>query len=177
MSCIITNAVSLPCRSVGGVSPEGVFIGAWQSPGANDMTIGLTSSGAIDSFSGATVSFYQMAQDVEIASLTSKPVVNLENGTAYDEITLTFNIYNFTQETQNLINAIKNGRFRVIVSGNNGLWYFLGYTNPVNLTDGTAGIGKALSDMNGASFTMVCKDPVGIKQIVSGAQNTVLVYA
>lgn len=169
MSCLLTAGVSLPCRSVGGVSPEGVFIGAWQTPGPNAMVIGLTANGAINSFTGATVSFYQIAQDIEIASLTTKPTVSIENGTAFDEITLSFTVFNFNQATQNLINTIKNGRFRAIVVGNDGNKYFLGYSNPVNLTDAAAGIGKALGDMNGVSFTLTAKEALGVLQVEDAA--------
>jgi hypothetical protein len=177
MSCILTSGLCLPCRTVGGVASEGVFIGEWQCPGPNAMVIGLTANGSIDSFSGATVSFYQIAQDIEIASLTSKPTVSIENGTAYDEITLTFNVYNFSQATQNIINTIKNGRFRAMVVGNDGNRYFLGYSNPVNLTDSAAGIGKALGDMNGASFTLTAKEQLGILQVSDAAFASIAVYA
>lgn len=176
-SCLLTAGIGLGCRSVGGVSGEGVFIGTYQSPGSNGMVIGLTANGSITSFTGATVSFYQIVQDLEVAGLTVKPTVSTENGTAYNEITLTFTIFNFSQSVQNTINTIMNGRFRAIVVGNDGRKYFLGYTNPVNLTDASGGLGKALGDMNGAMFTMTAKEPLGLLEVSDSAFNTVAVYA
>lgn len=176
-SCLLTAGISLGCRSVGGVSGEGVFIGTYQSPGPNGMVIGLTANGSITSFTGATVSFYQIVQDLEVSSLVSKPTVSIENGTAYDEITLTFTIFNFSQSAQNTINTIKNGRFQAIVVGNDNRKYFLGYSNPVNLTEASAGIGKMLGDLNGATFTMTAKEPLGILEVSQSAFDTVAVFA
>jgi hypothetical protein len=177
MACVITSGINLPCRNVGGVAPEGIFIGQWQCPGANAMTIGLTSSGEISSFSGATVSFYQFCQDIEIASLSETGVVSIENGTAYNEITLTFTVFNFDQTTQNLFTSLMNGRWRVLVRSNSGNWYFLGFSNPVNVSDATGGINKMLGDLNGVTFTMTAKEALGILQVTDSAAQSVISYA
>jgi uncharacterized protein with von Willebrand factor type A (vWA) domain len=177
MACLLTAGVSLPCRTVGGVASTGVFIGTWQTPGSSAMTIGLTANGSISSFTGATVSFFQIAQDIEVGSLTTKSTVSIENGTAYDEITLTFTIFNFSQATQNIINSIKNGRSRAIIVGNDGNKYFVGYSNPVTLTETAGGIGKAMGDLNGVTFTLVAKEPLGILQVSDAAFAQVAVYA
>lgn len=176
-TCVLTAGQSLPCRTVGGVSPAGVFIGQWQCPSSGAMTIGLTANGSISSFSGATVSFYQFCQDLEIASLSETGVVSVENGTAYNEITLTFTVFNFGQAQQNLFTTLMNGRWRVIVLGNDGNYYFMGYSNPVSITDASGGINKALGDLNGITFTMTAKEPLGILQVSSSAATSVITYA
>lgn len=176
MACVLTSGISLPCRTTAGVSSTGVFVGSWQCSGSQ-MTIGLTANGSITSFTGATVSFYQICQDAEVASLAQTGTVTIENGTAFQEYTLIFNVFNVTQENQNTINTLMNGRWRVIVLGNDGNYYFLGYDNPVNVTTITGGINKAMGDLNGYSITMSFKSAVGIKTVTSGAFATIATYA
>lgn len=192
-SCLLTAGYGLPCRSVGGVSPAGVFIAEWQCPGPGSMqiTVGTVSSpsgdlpgipqyvatyGGITGFTGSTVSFYQFCQDIEIASLSETSVVSIENGTSYNEITLTFNVFNFGQDVQNIVTTLGAGRWRVIILGNDGNYYFMGYSNPVSITDGSGGINKALGDLNGYTFTMVGKEQFGILQVSPTAAASVLTY-
>lgn len=176
-TCLLTSGQTLACRTVAGVGSAGVFIGQWQCPGASSMTIGMTANGSISSFTGATVSFYQFCQDLEIASLSETGVVSIENGTAYNEITLTFNVFNFNQAQQNLFTTLMNGRWRVIVSDNNGNYFFMGLSNPVSVTDSSGGINKMLGDLNGVTFTMTGKEALGIQQVSQAAANSVIQFA
>lgn len=180
-TCLITAGIPIGCRGVGGVNSGGVYIGTYQLPNQGGYTISATgSNGEITSFSftgSATASFYQFEADTEVDSMTSKPVVSVENGTAYSEITVTFTIFNFNQQLQNTMNSLMRGRWSMILQGNNGVWYYLGYDNPGDITDGDAGVHKALGDLDGATFTMTFKEYNGARQILYNAQNTVIVLA
>ncbi len=166
MSCILTAGWPLTCRSIGGI--QAVYIGAYQAPGQS-MTMGLTASGEITSFSGATVSFYTFAQDLETGSLVSAPQVSTENGTYFEEITVEFSIFNFSQEMQNILNTLGQSRWRVMVLTQDGSYYLIGYTNPVNISGGNYGFGKAYGDMNGAMITMTSKEQYGLRKVSSSA--------
>ncbi len=166
MSCVLSAGWPLNCRSIGGI--QAVYIGQWQAPGQS-MTFGLTGSGEITSFTGATVSFYTFAQDLEVGSLVAAPQVSVENGTYFEEITLEFSIFNFTQEMQNALNTLGQGRWRVIVLTQDGNYFLLGYHNPVNISGGNYGFGKAYGDLNGATITMTSKEQSGLVQVTSAA--------
>jgi hypothetical protein len=174
MSCVLTNGWPLDCRSIGGI--QAVYIGQWQAPGPNSMVISVTASGEITGFSGATVSFFEFAQDSEVGSLVAAPQVSIENGTYYEEITLEFSIFNFTQEMQNALNSLGQSRWRVIVLTNDNHYFLLGYTNPVNISGGNYGFGKAYGDLNGAMITMTSKEQFGLKQVTSTAVQQVVQY-
>lgn len=177
-SCILTAGFGLPCRAVGGVGPAGVFISQWQCPGHTGAPIfGQTASGEITSLLSGTCSFFQFCQDLEVASLTETSVVSIENGTSYNEITLTFDIFGFNQSVQNIITTLGSGRWQVIVVGNDGNYYFLGLTNPVSITDGSGGLGKALGDLYGYTFTMTSKEQYGITQVDPAFVQSILVYS
>ena len=166
MSCILNSGWPLTCRSIGGI--QAVYIGAYQAPGQS-MTMGLTASGEIISFSGATVSFYTFAQDLETGSLVASPNVTVENGTSFQEITLEFSMFNFSPEMQNILNTLGQSRWRVMVLTQDGSYYLLGYTNPVNISGGNYGFGKAFGDMNGAMITMTSKEQYGLREVSSTA--------
>jgi len=172
MSCVLTTGWPLGCRSIGGI--QGVYIGQYQAPGASAMTIGLTANGSISSFTGATVSFYSFVQDAEVGSLVAAPQVSTENGTYFEEITLEFSMFGFTQEMKNTLNSLGQGRWRVIVLTQDGNYYLLGYNNPVNISGGNYGFGKAYGDLNGAMITMTSKEQMGLRQVSTAAALSVI---
>lgn len=175
MSCVLTNGWPLNCRSIAGI--QAVYIGTWQEPGPNSMTFGLTASGEITSFTGATVSFFKFTQDSEVGSYTEVPNVSIDNGTYFIEGTLEFTLYNYQQTLKNIVNILGQGRSRVIFLTEDGNYFLLGFQNPVNISGGNFGVGKAYGELNGAMITMTSKEQLGAVQVSSAAAASVISYS
>jgi hypothetical protein len=170
MSCVITNGYTLGCRdNIGGI--QEVYIGEWNG---DDMTYGLTSSGAITSFGGATVSFYTFQQEIETGSYTENGVFSTENLTAFYEQTLTITLHKLDASLRNKILILGQGKFRVIIKDQRGTYWLMGKQNPVRVSASNPGLGKAYGDLNGATITFLGKEPEIATVVESAAALTVI---
>ena len=128
MSCVLTDGYTLGCRdNIGGI--QTVYIGEWNG---DDLTYGFTTSNVIDSFSGATVSFYTFEQEIEVGSYTENGVFSTENLTAFYEQTLTITLHKLDAVLRNQILLLGQGKWRIIVKDQRGLYWLMGKQNPVS---------------------------------------------
>jgi hypothetical protein len=176
--CNLTSGISVPCFTQAGINSCGVFIGPYDCGNPNGMIISTTASGQITGFSGATVSFWQISQNQELASLTSNPDTSqlTTNGTFYSVNTLEFTVFGYSQTLQNQINILASGRWRALILGNDKNWYMLGVTAPLMMTSGTGGINKMLNDLNGMVITMESHESQGLVQVTATAAQSLLQY-
>jgi len=155
MACILTSGVSLGCRdNLGGV--QEVFIGDYNG---DSLTYQLGTNNIIGTFSGTTMSFFPFEQEIETASFTENGVFSVENGTSFYELTLTINLYKLEASLRNKILILGQGKWRIIVKDQRGIYHLMGYQNPVRVSASTPGVGKAYGDMNGATITFMGKEP------------------
>jgi hypothetical protein len=155
MSCVLTNGYTLGCRdNIGGV--QEVYIGEYN---ADALTYSFTASNVIDAFGGATVSFYTFEQEIETGSYTENGVFSTENGTAFYEETLTITLHRLDATLRNQILLLGQGKWRIIIKDQRGVYHLMGKQNPVRVSASTPGVGKAYGDLNGAVITFLGKEP------------------
>lgn len=155
MSCIIDNGYTLGCSSIGGV--EQVWIGTWSgnasyTTDADNVITGVTS--------GVTV--YSFEQDIEFAGLEQTVVPNRENGTVHIESVLSVKMIELTKDLRNTFNALMRAPLFAVVKSNAGQYYVAGVETAGRLTEGTASLGVAFEDMNGATASVTWKSKDGI---------------
>lgn len=169
-NCLLTSGYTLNCRNIAGV--QAIYIGTWN--GAS-MTYGATADGSIISFGGATVSFYTFQQDLEQGSFVDAGQYSVENGTAFYEQTCEITVTPLTQALSNQIATLGQGRWRILILDQQGLYWLMGKTNPVSVSAATPGLGKAYGDLHGAVITFTGKEQAPIVQVSSAAALTLIV--
>ena len=172
-TCVLTSGYSLGCRdSIGGI--QEVYIGEY-----NGSSLGYTlgTDSIIGTFSGATVSFYTFQQEIETASYTENGQFSTENGTSFYEQTLTINLHKLEAALRNKILVLGQGKWRVIIKDQRGIYHLMGFQNPVRVSASTPNVGKAYGDMNGATITFVCKEPTPAYIVSSTAALQVITPA
>jgi hypothetical protein len=171
MSCVLTDGYTLGCRdNIGGI--QTVYIGEWNG---EDLQYGFTTSNVIDSFSGATVSFYTFEQEIEVGSYTENGVYSIENLTAFYEQTLTITLHKLDAVLRNQILILGQGKWRILIKDQRGLYWLMGKQNPVRVSAATPGLGKAYGDLNGAVITFMGKEPEPAHEVTSTAAASVIV--
>ena len=171
MACVLTTGYTLGCRdNIGGV--QAVYIGEYNG---DDLTYSLTASNVIDAFGGATVSFYTFEQEIETGSYTENGVFSTENGTSFYEQTLTISLHKLDAALRNQILVLGQGKWRIIVKDQRGLYHLIGYQNPVRVSASTPGVGKAYGDLNGAVITFLGKEPEPAHIVATAAALSVIV--
>lgn len=165
MACVLTDGYLLGCRdNIGGV--QEVYIGEWNGT-AMGYTLGTTFSN-IEAFTGATVSFFKFEQEIETASYTENGEFSTENGTAFYTQTLEITLHRLDNELRNKLIILGQGKWRIIVKDQRGVYHLIGKQNPVRVSSSTPGVGKAYGDLNGAVITFEGKEPE-IANIVDSA--------
>lgn len=156
MACPIVQGREILCRdSVGGV-PEVYLTEFANVPQANITA----SSGVITAASCLTGKrFFTYQLEKENGQFDSKEIVSVENGTLYNEMTLTFTLKKMSASLRNNIRTLAQNRLHIIVKDGNGTYWWMGQVNGADLTAGDGTTGKALGDMNGYSLTFVAKEP------------------
>jgi hypothetical protein len=170
MSCVLTNGYTLGCRdNIGGV--QEVYIGEYN---ADALTYSFTASNVIDAFGGATVSFYTFEQEIETGSYTENGVFSTENGTAFYEETLTISLHKLDATLRNQILLLGQGKWRIIIKDQRGVYHLMGKQNPVRVSASTPGVGKAYGDLNGAVITFLGKEPEPAHIVTTAAALSVI---
>jgi len=170
MSCVLTGGYTLGCRdNIGGV--QTVYIGEYNG---DDLTYSFTASNVIDAFGGATVSFYTFEQEIETGSYTENGVFSTENGTSFYEETLSITLHRLDATLRNQILVLGQGKWRVIIKDQRGVYHLMGKQNPVRVSASTPGVGKAYGDLNGAVITFLGKEPEPAHIVTSAAALSVI---
>jgi hypothetical protein len=170
MSCVLTGGYTLGCRdNIGGI--QEVYIGEYN---ADALTYVLDGNQVIGTFSGATVSFYTFEQEIETGSYTENGVFSTENGTAFYEQTLSITLHKLDATLRNQILLLGQGKWRVIIKDQRGVYHLMGYQNPIRVSASTPGLGKAYGDLNGAVITFMGKEPEPAHIVASAAALSVI---
>ena len=171
MSCLLTSGYSIACREQAGV--QKVFIGTWNDTALGEQygSDGLT----IGTFSGATVSFYTFQQTIETANYTSAAEINNENNAIQYAQTLEITLTNLTASLVNQIKILGQGVWRIILLDKNGMYWLMGLNGPVQVSAIASGLGKAGTDLNGATLTFTSKEVQPLVAVAPSAALSVIV--
>jgi len=151
MSCLIDGGMSRGCRdNAGGLvtlyisnMPTGITsIADW-------ATVDATTE-IVTSFSSVT--WFEYVPNKISSDFTETYQVSLENGTVGYEQTVTAIFGKLSAEKRLQIKALTAGNFVMIVKDKNGNFWLVGAEDSVNVSGGSGGTGKALSDLNGYSL-------------------------
>lgn len=165
MSCIIDNGYTLGCNSIGGV--EKVWIGTYTADAtytydATNVVTGVTSGGTV----------YLFEQDIEFAGLEQTGQFSRENGTVFYESVLSVKFIELDAALRNTVLALGKAPVFACVKSNAGHYYILGVESAGRATEGTASLGVAQGDMNGASLSFTWKSANGAYLIDSAVIGT-----
>lgn len=155
----ITSGYTLPSRDNQG-GYRALYAGLFND---TSMTFTIPNSGAsasmITAVGGTTVSFFTIAQRIEQGSATHKNTNSIENGSSFNEQTITLVIERPDNALSNWINTLNQGIWRVILQDNLGRYSMWGLSNGmyVNSTDG--GPGKGYGDGNKITINLSGKEP------------------
>ena len=119
-----------------------------------DVTAAVTSNKvtAITMASSAKFHLYTFAP--ETSSMSSNAQVNAQNGTKYWQTDLLM-VFNRMETAKRVdIMAMAQGELVAIVEDANGLYWFLGYDEPIAISAGDGLTGAARADRNGYSITL-----------------------
>jgi hypothetical protein len=117
-----------------------------------------------DAGDGAAQEFFTIEQLVETAEIVESPQVDTTFGTSFFQTDLTIVFPNkgdkdLDDQIRNLYTALSKGKFLALVKDQNGIEKLYGIENGLRLTEGAGGLGKAFTDLNGATLTLVGKEP------------------
>jgi len=162
MACNITSALALDCiDSIGGVKTAYVgtnIVFTSETYDGDNMITGATGSGT----------FYQYELAKNTASFTETFNISNENGTAFYEQALTFNIQKLGAEKRNeLLLLSRNRDIKIIFEDNNGLFWLVGMTRGAVISAGSSVTGTAPGDANQYALTATAQEPAMAYQISS----------
>ena len=89
----------------------------------------------------------------------AKDTVSVENGTFYNETTLTFSLKKMSASLRNNIRTLAQNRLHIIIKDANGVYWWMGQTNGADLITAEGTTGKAMGDMNGYTLSFTGKEP------------------
>lgn len=167
MSCIIDNGFALGCNSIGGI--EKVYIGTYSAAtytyDATNIVTGVTGADTV----------YLFEQDIEFAGLEQTGQFSRENGTVFYESVLSTKFIELDAALRNTILALGKAPVYAVVKSNAGAYYILGVESAGRATEGTASLGVAQGDMNGATLSFTFKSQNGAYLLDSAVLGTDIV--
>jgi hypothetical protein len=169
MSCILSTGYTIGCKTQAGV--QKVFIGSWND---TSLTYTLGTNSIITGFGGATTSFYTFQQPIETSSFTAPAEVNTENNAIQYNQTLSITVQGMNAALLNQIKILGQGVWRVLILDKNGAYFLMGKSGPVQVSAIEAGLGKAGTDLSGATITFTAKEDQALSEVESAAALTLI---
>lgn len=159
MSCYISSGIALGCSDgIGGLKKIYIVGGA-----TGDVTaVSKDADGAITGSTVATgTTIYGFELKRNTSSLTQNVTKNFENGTIYFEQVVNAVFYKYDQDKRNELKILsQNDQIQMIAVDQNDVQYWLGETNGLYLSGGSAATGTAYGDRNGFEFIFTGQEPV-----------------
>jgi hypothetical protein len=174
MSCYISSGEVLGCSDgIGGIKKIYIVGGAGSFDGGvtgytydvNGAITGATST------TGTTIYGFELKRNT--SSLSQNTTKNFENGTIYWEQVLTAVFYKYDQDKRNQLKILgQNDQLQIIAVDQNDTQYWLGQTNGMYLSGGSAATGTAYGDRNGFEMIFTGQEPQPANVII-GALSSV----
>lgn len=173
MSCYISSGVALGCSDgIGGIKTIYV-LGA---TGATEPSVSSVSiSGATGPITGITGAgtWFQFELKRNTSSLTQEVQKSYENGSIFFNQTLVAVLYKYDQDKRNQLKLLsQNDQLQIIAVDQNDVQYYLGQTNGMYLSGGSAATGTALGDRNGFELTFLGNEPQPAN-VISGVLSSI----
>lgn len=166
MSCVLGTGFALDCRdSIGGV--DEVYFGELEY--LNTSTF-ATSAGAVTTMAmtgGKKFYRYELRRNTSEAKADNAGEVTA--GSGYIMQSVEIQLDKFDVAKRNEIRVLAQKPLMAIVKDKNGLFSLYGSENGLDLSSGTAGTGKAASDLNGFVLTFTGEErtyPYGISEAI-----------
>lgn len=157
MPCNIIEGFYLDCVN-GGAGLKTLYFAEFGNVASTTTTSGTTT--AISMNSGKKFYPYQLKQETAEIKISDKHTI--ENGTAYNEVTVTFTLYKYNAKNRNIYDLLRQNRLMMIgeaIDQTNTGNILFGETRGGYVTMGEGGVGKAMGDLNGIVVTVVFKEP------------------
>ncbi len=170
MSCDISAGMTRGCRTnAGGLvtlyisnAPTGITsVSDW-------ATIDATTE-IVTSFSSVT--WYEYTPNKTSSDFTETYQVSLENGTVGYEQKINAIFGKMSNEKRLQIKALTAGNFVMIAKDRNGKFWLLGADDSINVSAGSAGTGKALTDLNGYTLEFTATEGTPSYEVDESAIN------
>lgn len=174
MSCYISSGVALGCSDgIGGIKKIYIVGG-----GGSVTGVTYNASGSITgatSTTGTTIYGFELKRNT--SSLAQNTTKNFENGTIYWEQVLTAVFYKYDQDKRNQLKILgQNDQLQIIGVDQNDTQYWLGQTNGMYLSGGSAATGTAYGDRNGFEMIFTGQEPQPAN-VITGALASVFAGA
>jgi hypothetical protein len=150
MSCYISSGVNLGCSDgIGGIKTIYV-LGATGATEPSVSSVSITgTTGPITGITGVGT-WFQFELKRNTSSLSQNVTKSFENGTIYFEQVLTAVLYKYDQDKRNQLKLLsQNDAIQIIAVDQNNVQYYLGQTNGLYLSGGSAATGVSLGDRSG----------------------------
>jgi hypothetical protein len=173
MSCYISSGVALGCSDgIGGIKTIYV-LGATGSTVPDVTSVSITgTTGPITGITGAG-SWFQFDLKRNTSSLSQNVTKNFEASTIFFEQVLTVVLYKYDQDKRNQLKLLsQNDAIQIIAVDQNDVQYYLGQTNGMYLSGGSAASGVALGDRNGFELIFTGQEPQPAN-VISGALSSI----
>jgi hypothetical protein len=174
MSCYISSGIQLGCSDgIGGIKKIYIVGGGGAVTGytydADGAITGATST------TGTTLYGFELKRNT--SSLSQNTTKNFENGTIYWEQVLTAVFFKYDQDKRNQLKILgQNDELQIIGIDQNDVQYFLGQTNGMYLSGGSAATGTAYGDRNGFEMIFSSQEPTPAN-VIQGALASVFTGA
>jgi hypothetical protein len=154
-NCSLNTGRALQCQTIGGV--QEVYLGTWSGGtqftyDADNVITGITSVNEV----------YHMEMDIEFSGLEQEMTASRENGTIFYNTNLTLKFLELDKDLRNLLIDLGRSPLFAVIKSNAGHYYFAGVESAGRAESGTASLGVALGDHNGASFVINWKSGNGV---------------
>ena len=149
-NCPIPSAgYTPPCFAAAGVNE--VYIGNF----VDGITYTTGTNSIITGFSGGTVSYYTYEQDSGDAELLDAPQVDKGNGSVSYQPSATLILKDLNSELRENILALSKARLSMIIKDRRDRYWLLGRDGGMRMSEANISVGKAGTDLYGASLTLM----------------------
>ena len=159
--CDINTGYTLNCWVSGGVKK--VWLGTY-----NPLAVYQKDALGVITAATGTNSIYLFDQDVEFATLNEAVTVDRANAAVAYETTLGIKLTHLDAHLKQLLKSLNRAPLFAVVESVAGDFYLLGEESAGRISEGTATVGQAYTDMNGATTSIMFKSQDGMS-LIDGA--------
>jgi hypothetical protein len=158
--------VGIPCgcdNNLGGISA--IYITDYCNLVTVTATAGEVTALDIGQAGSPATTMYEYCFNKNTSSLVEQAMISIENGSLYYTQTATIVIPRREVAKRNALAMLMQKNLLIIVKDQNGLYWLLGETNGVNITDINSTSGVVKSDLNGYTLTFVGEEPFQAQEV------------
>lgn len=118
--------------------------------------------------------FYEFSFNRNTSDFVENATVNVENGSLFYDQTVTLVIPRRESSKRNVLALLMQKDVAVIVKDQNGLYWYLGETNGLYVSELPSATGKAKGDLNGYTITLKGEEPAQAQEVDEAAVLAVI---